>query len=395
MPLAVPLPLSGRAIGAVGMWFPDGPPDLATTAAPRSSPSPASARRRSTGRGCTRPSTRSPTSCSAACSRPACRRWPGSPVAARTPPGARQHAPSGGDWYDLLPVDDTAVALVVGDVVGHGPPAAAVMGQLRSALAAQLLDGRSPAAALERLDRFAARVAGSTGSTCACLLLRLVDRRAALGAGRASAGAAGRRPAARASWRRTPAAGRCSACAAARPTAEAQRGGRAGTLDRCSTPTGSSSVAASFSTRAWTGWRRRPSASPGWAPPSSSRRSPRPRSAMRARPTTSRCWSCAPFPRRSPGGCPPAAQSMRVLRRLVADWERGRSGCPPSSPRTWSSPSARPPRTPRSTLTRGRGASSSTPSRCARTAASRSRSRDHGRWRPVPVDTVIAGTGCA
>jgi anti-anti-sigma factor len=59
---------------------------------------------------------------------------------------------------------------VVGDVVGHGPAAAAVMGQLRSALAAHLLDGRSPAAALERLDRFAARLAGSAGSTCACLV---------------------------------------------------------------------------------------------------------------------------------------------------------------------------------------------------------------------------------
>ena len=70
----------------------------------------------------------------------------------------------------MLQVGETTVALVVGDVVGHGPPAAAVMGQLRSVLAAQLLDGCPPASALERLDRFAARVAGSAGSTCACLL---------------------------------------------------------------------------------------------------------------------------------------------------------------------------------------------------------------------------------
>jgi anti-anti-sigma factor len=78
---------------------------------------------------------------------------------------------AGGDWYDLLPIDETRVALVVGDVVGHGAPAAAVMGQLRSALAAYLLDGHSPAAALERLDRFARRVPGSAGSTCVCLVL--------------------------------------------------------------------------------------------------------------------------------------------------------------------------------------------------------------------------------
>jgi anti-anti-sigma factor len=90
--------------------------------------------------------------------------------AARYTPAA-EHARSGGDWYDLIPVGGTRVALVVGDVVGHGPAAAAVMGQLRSALASQLLDGRSPAAALERLDRFAARVAGSAGSTCACMVL--------------------------------------------------------------------------------------------------------------------------------------------------------------------------------------------------------------------------------
>jgi signal transduction histidine kinase/CheY-like chemotaxis protein/anti-sigma regulatory factor (Ser/Thr protein kinase) len=87
---------------------------------------------------------------------------------------------AGGDWYDLLLVDGPdapagpdgqRVAMAVGDVVGQGPRAAAVMGQLRSALAGYLLDGHPPAAALERLDRFAARVPGAVGSTCACLVL--------------------------------------------------------------------------------------------------------------------------------------------------------------------------------------------------------------------------------
>ncbi|GAA4674917.1 hypothetical protein GCM10023215_03350 [Pseudonocardia yuanmonensis] len=89
-------------------------------------------------------------------------------ASARYTPSA-EYSQAGGDWYDLLPLDGTRVALVIGDVVGHGPAAAAVMGQLRSALAGHLLDGRSPAAALERLDRFAAHVPGSAGSTCACL----------------------------------------------------------------------------------------------------------------------------------------------------------------------------------------------------------------------------------
>ncbi|OLR92892.1 SpoIIE family protein phosphatase [Actinokineospora bangkokensis] len=83
---------------------------------------------------------------------------------------ASRHAQTGGDWYDVLQVGDGTVALVVGDVVGKGPDAAAVMGQLRSALAGALLDGNTPAAALRRLERFADRTPGALGSTCACLL---------------------------------------------------------------------------------------------------------------------------------------------------------------------------------------------------------------------------------
>ncbi len=78
---------------------------------------------------------------------------------------------AGGDWYDVLPLPDGRVAIAVGDVVGHGPPAAAVMGQLRSALAAYLLDGHGPAAALTRLDRFAARIPAARASTAVCVVL--------------------------------------------------------------------------------------------------------------------------------------------------------------------------------------------------------------------------------
>jgi anti-anti-sigma factor len=89
-------------------------------------------------------------------------------VSARYLP-ASTHSQVGGDWYEVLPLDGTTVALSVGDVVGKGPTAAAVMGQLRSALAGYLLDGYSPAAALERLDAFTTRINGAAGSTCACL----------------------------------------------------------------------------------------------------------------------------------------------------------------------------------------------------------------------------------
>lgn len=73
---------------------------------------------------------------------------------------------AGGDWYDVVSLGADRVALVVGDVVGCGPAAAAVMGQLRSAQGAYLLEGHSPSVALEHLDRFATRIAGST-VTCA------------------------------------------------------------------------------------------------------------------------------------------------------------------------------------------------------------------------------------
>ena len=78
---------------------------------------------------------------------------------------------AGGDWYDVLALDGDRVAVAVGDVVGHGAAAAAVMGQLRSALATLLLAGFGPALALEHLDRFAVHVPGARVSTVACMLL--------------------------------------------------------------------------------------------------------------------------------------------------------------------------------------------------------------------------------
>ncbi|MFI8521655.1 PP2C family protein-serine/threonine phosphatase [Streptomyces sp. NPDC085481] len=71
-----------------------------------------------------------------------------------------------GDWYDLvaLPgVDRLGVA--VGDVVGHGLPAAGVMGQLRSALSAASRVAEGPAQALDVLDLYARSVAGAENCT--------------------------------------------------------------------------------------------------------------------------------------------------------------------------------------------------------------------------------------
>jgi PAS domain S-box-containing protein len=73
-------------------------------------------------------------------------------MAARYLPGARG-ASIGGDWYDVLERPDGRVALVVGDVAGHGLRAAASMGQLRNAFRAYGLIESSPAEVVARINR--------------------------------------------------------------------------------------------------------------------------------------------------------------------------------------------------------------------------------------------------
>lgn len=78
----------------------------------------------------------------------------------------------GGDWYDAVPLPDGRTALVVGDCVGHGLGAAAVMGQLRSAVRALLLDDPRPAAVLTALDAFADSL---DGAECTTVLVGVAD----------------------------------------------------------------------------------------------------------------------------------------------------------------------------------------------------------------------------
>ncbi|MEZ0166097.1 SpoIIE family protein phosphatase [Kineococcus sp. LSe6-4] len=88
---------------------------------------------------------------------------PGLDVHARYRPAAGGQL--GGDWWDLLPLEGGRVAVVVGDVAGHGVHAAAAMAQLRTALRAYLLEGHSPAAALDRLDALVATLNGNHTAT--------------------------------------------------------------------------------------------------------------------------------------------------------------------------------------------------------------------------------------
>jgi anti-sigma regulatory factor (Ser/Thr protein kinase) len=59
----------------------------------------------------------------------------------------------GGDWYDAFQLPDGRLGLAIGDVVGKGFHAAAIMGQLRSGLRAYAMDGMPPGEVLERLSR--------------------------------------------------------------------------------------------------------------------------------------------------------------------------------------------------------------------------------------------------
>lgn len=59
----------------------------------------------------------------------------------------------GGDWYDVIPVSEGVVVYVIGDVMGRGVQAAAVMGQLRAAVRAYALDDHPPEEVLRRVNR--------------------------------------------------------------------------------------------------------------------------------------------------------------------------------------------------------------------------------------------------
>ncbi|MFJ6483304.1 SpoIIE family protein phosphatase [Streptomyces sp. NPDC091682] len=81
----------------------------------------------------------------------------------------------GGDWFDVIPLPGARVALVVGDVVGHGLHAAATMGRLRTAVYNFSTLDLPPDELLSHLDELVAHIdtdeqewGGITGATCLC-----------------------------------------------------------------------------------------------------------------------------------------------------------------------------------------------------------------------------------
>lgn len=79
---------------------------------------------------------------------------------------------TGGDWYDIIPKSDGSVGVVLGDAVGRGTEAAAIMSELRAAVRAYaVLDDDRPGRLVERLDRFVAATGIGQGSALAYLHL--------------------------------------------------------------------------------------------------------------------------------------------------------------------------------------------------------------------------------
>jgi serine phosphatase RsbU (regulator of sigma subunit)/anti-sigma regulatory factor (Ser/Thr protein kinase) len=81
----------------------------------------------------------------------------------------------GGDWYDIIPLAVGRVGLVIGDVEGRGPRAAATMGQLRAVLRAYAQDEKSPADIMHKLDEWVRSTAppavGGDPPTVSCIYL--------------------------------------------------------------------------------------------------------------------------------------------------------------------------------------------------------------------------------
>ncbi len=95
---------------------------------------------------------------------------PGLTIAARYRP-ATLRATVGGDWYDVVVLDDRRVLLVVGDVVGHGVVAAAAMGRLRTAFQAIGSLRSDPAEILQAVDRQAVEIPDALCATVVCAVV--------------------------------------------------------------------------------------------------------------------------------------------------------------------------------------------------------------------------------
>ncbi|MFE6286562.1 SpoIIE family protein phosphatase [Streptomyces sp. NPDC057877] len=100
-------------------------------------------------------------------------------VAARYLPATRGME-IGGDFYDVIRLGDSAAAAVIGDVQGHNVAAAALMGQVRTAVHAHATVGTSPAQVLFATNRLITDLGVDLFTSCLYAHLDLAHRRATL-----------------------------------------------------------------------------------------------------------------------------------------------------------------------------------------------------------------------
>ncbi|MFE7778648.1 SpoIIE family protein phosphatase [Streptomyces sp. NPDC057445] len=99
---------------------------------------------------------------------------PGLNTASRYLP-ATQGAGVGGDWFDLIPLGAGRVGVLIGDVMGRGLEAAAIMGQLRSAAHALARTGMQPRQLMQSLDAIVAELDGPDQLVTCCYLVVAPD----------------------------------------------------------------------------------------------------------------------------------------------------------------------------------------------------------------------------
>ncbi|MFH8238906.1 SpoIIE family protein phosphatase [Streptomyces sp. NPDC018321] len=104
---------------------------------------------------------------------------PGLRVAARYLPAARGLG-VGGDFYDLIRLDEHTLGAAIGDVQGHNVDAAALMGQVRTAVHAHATVGASPDDVLARTNRLLTDLDPGLFTSCVYVHLDLATRRACL-----------------------------------------------------------------------------------------------------------------------------------------------------------------------------------------------------------------------
>ncbi len=106
-------------------------------------------------------------------------RLPGLQTSARYIP-ATSGIDVGGDWYDIVAVDERRVLMLVGDVSGHGLDAATTMASLRYAALAYAIEEHRPASLLGKLSDFANSHPHAYFATVLCCLLEVDEHRLTL-----------------------------------------------------------------------------------------------------------------------------------------------------------------------------------------------------------------------